>query len=213
LREIYTDAVEWPDSTLNQWVNDGLADYSNYFGLEETEVIATVCGLRRYDLACRRIISVIGVEYPEGQDPPRLLTYREASDPRGFYGGPYYGIIGNPPLSVVLGELPNGLDSISIRYLRVHDLVYSDADPLTIPIDHEELLVLYVAWQVMAEAHAQEVVTTDPQSLLLSMLSMDVQRAERLYRTKLGALMELRGSRNNTVALPALDRWQWDRWA
>ena len=185
IRERLADETQWPDATLNQWINDAIADYSVYFPSRETTAsIDCVADQIEYSLSSYTgIKAMIRVEYPGGEDPYELLAYRGETDPRGFYGcSGFYYVRGDPPLTLVLAEKPSSGETIEITYRAAHSYLSADDDVLTVCDEHLEGLVLFVWWKAAQELLAAE--AKDPQvtTLLLTQHDMMVYRAAREYR-------------------------------
>ena len=60
----------WAEADIEQWARDAIADYSEHFKETATATIAAATGDHDYDLPAR-LVDVISVEYPDGQDPGR----------------------------------------------------------------------------------------------------------------------------------------------
>ncbi len=175
----------WGDLQLNQWINDAIADYSNYFPRELSIDVPAVAGQREYDLSTYHPRGVLSVEYPAGEDPPSYLRRRSRLG-SGFWGGCYYDMIGD---TLILGMKPSAGETIRVRYLADHAYPDDDADVITVPDAHLELLVLFVRWAAAQELEALEAQNPDASTLMLNQLSLATFRTERAYRMKLNSLL------------------------
>ncbi len=186
IRERLTDQTVWTDANLNQWILDAIADYSIHFPRTDLEAtINCVDEQREYDLSSeltnpRRVLSV---EYPDGEDPPEYLTRRDTEDPRGFWGGEYYDIWGDPPDTLFIGEKPDDGEDIVVRYEGDHLYPTADGDTLTVPDSDLEALILFVEWKAAEHLLSEEMADPQTTTLLLTQYDMRVFRAQRAYRT------------------------------
>ena len=185
MRERLADATQWPDSTLNQWIEDAIAEYSVHFPRTDLEAtIDCVDDQREYDLSSEltRPQGILRVEYPSGEDPPEYLTRRSVDDSRGFWGGEYYDVRGDPPHTLFVGEKPDDGEDIVVFYDGDHLYPTDDADMLTVPDQHLEGLVLFVWWKAAQELLAAEAKDPQTTTLLLTQFDMLTYRAAREYR-------------------------------
>jgi hypothetical protein len=201
LREILPDLSQWPDATLNAWIDDGIQAYSAYFHLQaQVQVEVTSAGEREYDIltnlgALETFHGVTRIEYPMGQDPPRFLQKLAETSPN-FLGGPYYDVRGG--MTIVLGEEPALGESLVVWYLRDHVLPVMDGSTLSVPDSHLDALRLYVIWQAIRELEMGEALSPDSTSLLLSMYGLNAGRAERSYNSKIHELLRNSGQSGTT---------------
>ena len=186
IREILSDNVSWPDSSINAWINEALRDFSNYFPRITSQDINCTQDDRTYSLyECEGLREVLSVEFPQGDDPPRFVSRLSEKSPN-FIGGPYYDLpfIATPG-TIVLGEYPNTGDQIGVLFAGDHPLPTSDFISITVKERHWGALVLYVQWQAIRELEMDEAREPDDSNIVLSMLGLNSGRAERLYRSKL----------------------------
>ena len=201
--------ADFTDMQINQWVNDAIADYSNFFARRATEDITTLLNDRQYDLNAR-FINAVSVEYPQGDDPPSYLVrkdYRSA----GFWDADgYYDIVkrddeGNPS-EIWISEKPAAGETIRVEYTTDHDSLDSDDDFCAIPERHIELIALFVIWCAWQELAVSE--GTDPRSvnsLLVGQLQVNSYRAERSYRSAVKQMLE-------TASESGVLVWKMDKW-
>ena len=201
IRERLTDATVWTDANLDQWILDAIADYSIRFPRTDLEAtINCVDNQREYDLSSELTNprSILSVEYPDGEDPPEYLTRRRMSDPRGFWGGAYYTVLGDPPDTLFIGEKPDDGEDIVVSYKGDHFYPTQDSDTLTVPDAHLEGLVLFVRWKAAEHLLAEEAADPQTTTLLLTQFDMMAYRAERTYRVW---MKEVEGHRHGTSAI------------
>lgn len=207
VREVLVGEGQWPDATLNHWIEEAIRDYSTYFPRRMTATITAVADQREYSLSSYTgIQALISVEWPNGQDPPEYLARRNERDPRGFWGGLYYDVRGEDiPATLAIGQEPALGEDIDIVYLADQEVPDDDADVLTVPDRHLAVLVLFCKWravQELATAEARSPRTTGP---ALDILSIDAVRAEREYRARIQDFLQAGAGRSATVVWDLLD--------
>jgi hypothetical protein len=181
-----TYPVHWSDVKINQWINDAIADISNYFPRQATLSLSLTSGTQEYSLsATTNPRAILSVEYPDDQEPPEFLEQRNEHDKRGL-SGKYYAVRGVPPATIWLG--PNDWttgDTATVTYLADHSYPSDDSDTITIPDKIIELVVLFVRMVALQEVADEE--TQDPRTttLIVGTLGLNANRAEREYRTKI----------------------------
>lgn len=181
------EPVNWSDLQINQWVIDAIADYSNFFPRTLTKDITLSAGTHEYPFeGMTGVRSILRIEYPKSQDPKVYLERRDIRSPAGWHGKAVYDVLGDPPAILVLGpgNWATGAKT-AVTYLADHDYPDDDADAITVPDLHIELLVLFVRMAALQEAHHKETRNPMTNVLLVGTLSLDASRAEREYRTKI----------------------------
>jgi hypothetical protein len=184
IREVLSDRGTWPDATLNIWINAAIRDYNSYFQQVSSASIDCVASTRSYSLATLSgIQGLLQVEYPAGETPPRFLERRPETG--NFYGLPVYDLRGDPPATLVIGELPEAGETISVVYSLDYETVSDDSTALGVPDRHLDGLVAFVRWQAIQELEMSTAIDPDTKNLLLEELGVSVGRAEQLYRAKI----------------------------
>ncbi len=182
IRGALTDLSTWPDTKVNTWINEAIQDYSNYFPTQVEAYINCVTAQRIYSLsAYTGIMTVLQVEYPNGEEPPRFLLRRPETG--NFFNLPVYDLRGDPPTELVTGEEPTTGEKIRIIYNAQHAAVNSDSASLTVPDKHLEAIKLYVVWQAVKELEMNEQMDPDTKTLILNTLGINAYRSERSYNT------------------------------
>ncbi len=206
IRESLADTTQWPDATLEQWINDAIRDYSHYFPYIVEKTYSFTGAARSFTISSfsPAPLRVLRVEYPDGQEPPRYLTPLAMTDAK-FWDGPYYETRGIPPTSIFIGEeAANGEDAV-VRYQSIHTIPSGDASVLTVPDNHHEVLRLFCIWKAAEEIFLAEEIDPDTREFLVSQMGLNVISTERIYRNK---LEELRSTSTSEIA----SSWQMDRW-
>ena len=184
IRETLSDRGTWPDATLNAWINAAIRDYNSYFQQVSSASINCAAGTRSYSLsALDGMHGVLQVEYPAGETPPRFLDRRPETG--NFYGLPVYDLRGDPPTTLVIGELPEAGETISVVYTLDYDTVSDDTTALELPDRHLDGLVAFAQWQAIQELEVSTSIDPDTKNLLLAELGVSLARAEQFYRAKM----------------------------
>ena len=186
IREVLSDNIQWPDSTLNNWINDAIRDFSNYFSRAVATDENCVADQRIYSFSdFTGLREVVAVEYPNDQDPNRFISRLSEKSPN-FTNGPYYDLVGGtPPAALELGEYPKTGEQLTIDYLCDHTIPSTDFSSITVEERHWQALYLFVQWQAIRELEMDEARDPDDSNIVLSMLGLNSGRAERLYRAKI----------------------------
>lgn len=196
LRAGLPDRSLYPDYLIDQWIADGIREYSSNFPYRTWGVIMCDPGVRFYllndVLSLNAIIDVTAIEYPTGQVPRRFLS-RLDEHSEGFVGSPVYDVgsqdetisylYGTPQLYyIVLGETPAAGDSIWIEYETVHLVPTSDSIVISVPEHHLEIIRLYTMWRAAEFVETSEASGVDRKNI--TDLRMRTERAAGYYRTK-----------------------------
>lgn len=194
-------AGTWPQDTVEEWVIDGIRDYSQQFP-RTTDYTITVSGGspgHAFNMSLTTV-GVVLVEYPGDQDPPVYLKRRNRTHPQ-FYGTPgYYDWEPTNDQTVYpqlyLSEEPSDGEKITITLTTHHDVDLLSGEDLTIPAHHEGLIILFVLWQAFKERLSTQ--EQDPDTSLagnvtfLQQLVKGAEQAEAEYRRALARTMAAR---------------------
>lgn len=193
IRLILDDIGIWPDVDVQQWINDAITDYCNYFPEEYINDTTVLSASTVFDLPAAAI-GVTRVEYPVGATPPHFL-YRMRLDSPFFYNNyEVYDLVGDPPAQIKFGFVRAGNLHANITVLRTLTMPAADASDLGIPDSHNELLRIYVIWQAVRKLELAQAATPVTNTILLSEYGLDAGRLERLYQSKLQELLGGRAS-------------------
>ncbi len=182
IREVLADATQWPDATLNAWINQGIRDYSHYFPLAGTDAIPCATGDRTYALGatyCAGIISVTRVGYPQSAADPRYILRLDESSGL-FLGGPFYDLQGDPPNLLTIGESPTTGEYIDVQFTKVHKALGADADVTDVPDNHLEAISIFAIWKAAEEIFMTEEIDPDTKEFLVSQMGLNATRYERV---------------------------------
>ena len=170
---------------IEQWVRDAIQDYSQHFPRQSTETLNMSTGTCEYSLDITTQF-VLYVEYPDGKDPRQYLRRRNVLQPNfwtveGNYHVEYPNDPAAAPTLTVSSQVATGEDAI-VTYLHPHEDPATTATTITVPVQHEHLLVHYVLWRAVLQLKAaEEAAPTSNSSLLMSQLAINVDRARRAY--------------------------------
>lgn len=186
LRTVLQDKQVWRDSLLEQWIAAGLWLYSLEFPRQTTVTITCVDGQREYSLITAglplsNIIWLGRVEYPKGEEPPRLLSSMPETW-TAFYGGQYYDIR-EAEESLVIGETPSTGEEIYVGYATYRDDPVDDNSNLDIAEAHLDFLMLYVQWQAAEYVENEQSIAAELKSGALATAGLNAFRAERAFRS------------------------------
>jgi hypothetical protein len=178
---------QFSDLQVNQWINDSIAEYSIHFPRRlsvDLSIPAGAISLPLTSLAGYQ--QALHLECPLGQIAPSFLTRRSRHSGTAFTRGGTYDIelLENVPV-LHLGEAPGDACTARLAYAADHAYPQADADELSVPDRHLELLVLFVRLCVKQAQLAIEQASEEPGSYLIANLSFNVNKAEQEYRARL----------------------------
>jgi hypothetical protein len=187
-------AGTWPQATVEAWVLDAIRDYSQTFPMTSTctLVVGSVDPDHHFHLPID-IIAITHVEYPGLQDPPvfvkrRARTHSQFYGYEGYYDIQYFDDAQTPPI-IYLSQEPTIGQRINLTYKVAHLSTLDPGDSITVPEQHESILILYVLWQAFKERLSTE--EQDPDTTLagavtlLQQLVKGATQAEAEYRRAL----------------------------
>jgi hypothetical protein len=185
----------WSVDQLVKWINDAVRDYSQHFPHILTDEITVTNGTQEYDLAAN-FMGILSVEYPDGESPRQFLTRRPYTNGAGsdFWNlGGYYDILArtddaNAATIIFSGELTT--DETAVLEYKAHQALIDDANDVSgtvsVPAEHQHLLVKYVQWQATTQLQfAEQQSPTSNSSLLMAQLAQNARRLSLEYATAL----------------------------
>ena len=196
-----TAAGTWSQDVVEEWVIDGIRDYSQRFPRTDT-ISITMSGTdlgHEFDISTD-VIALVLVEYPGDEDPPVYLKRRPRTHSQ-FYGhqGYYDFHVTNDATEyavLYLSEEPSDGEKVYITYLCHHDVTLLSGDDITVPVTHESIIELYVIWQAFKERLSAEMQDPDKSLAgnvtLLQQLVKGATQAEQEYRRALQRAQEAR---------------------
>ena len=181
-----TGAGTWSTTTLEKWCNDAIRDYSQYFPRVKRTKTLISSATHEHSLPTD-FISLIMLEYPEGEDPPAFLERRARTHDQ-FWG--YEGYYDLEPRKDANDtgkfwtseETANG-EYFEITYYAPHDSSLASNSTVTVPTEHEFLIELYVIWTAFKERAATHLQDPDTTSdILQKMVNAEMQAHEEYRR-------------------------------
>jgi len=175
----------WSAADVEQWCRDAIADYSLHFHSGESATINCSAGDRQYDLPSR-LVDVVDVEYPKGQEPPQFLDRRPHTRPGFWDEDGYYDVLKHNDDTaadeLLISTIPGAGEQIEVRWTGRYDNSMLTTAAITVPVAHHHLLRNYVLWRATLQLKAaEEASPTSNSSLLMSQLAINVDRARRAY--------------------------------
>ena len=205
-----TAAGTWSQEQIEEWALEAIRDYSNYFPRRLQSTIATAAGDRQYDLPAGTL-ALLSVEYPTGQDPPEYLDRRPYTHPDFWIETGYYDFfLPHDPTDqgeLYISEKPAAGETITIHCTAIHDVTVASGDTITVPAQHEPILIEFVVWRAWLERLGKEQqAPTSNSSLLLNQYASNADRARRNYVQALGrARVQAAGESRRAP-------WKLDKW-
>jgi hypothetical protein len=182
-RVLLASTEDWPDATLDAFISDAIRFYSHEFPKRWRHTLPLVAGQQAYPLPAGAA-SVLSVEYPAGQRPPRFLERSSPWAPGFGAGAPAYalrgaddGAAGSEAGELLFAEAVAAGQEAVIEYFGLHALPQADGDPLTVPQAHWEALVAFVDFRCHWELETDEAATVTNISVILSQLGEEGRRA------------------------------------
>lgn len=205
-----TGSAVFTDSQIDQFINEAIKDISIHFPIRKTYAISTSANDRQYDLEAD-FISVVSVEYPSGEDPPRYLKRRSFTHLSFWQEDGYYDIIQrhsedatNQP-EIWISQKPGASETITVEYMGEHTLLSNPTDVTDVMSRHEPLIPLFARWRAWSELATSEGMNPDPIKLLSATQEVNARRAEQMYRN---ALREAEEAESATAVVPP---WRMDK--
>jgi hypothetical protein len=179
----------WPQTTIEEWCRDAVADYATHFMHVYTDTINCVTDQQYYGLQTLQR-GVISVEYPVGEDPPRYLKRRSVNHPKFWDEAGYYDVEDwrdhTKTDYLWISETPSTGEQIQV----IHNTMYVStnlypASVLEVPEEHEPLLLLFVVFRAHTERMSTESQHPDTTIRMLQQMKLAVQAAEYAYHQAL----------------------------
>jgi hypothetical protein len=189
----------WETAVVTEWVRDAIRDYSQHFKRTVTVAfeLSGQTGQHTFDLPAD-FISMIQVEYPTGEDPPTYLLRLNRRNPRFWTAAGFYdveitndaattdSVPDNPATFWISDEVVDG-ETMTWTYTANHDPTVTTTYHITVPAEHEPLLIAYVVWQALLERLAKEAQSPETSIGLFDQYATAAELAEAEYRRALAA--------------------------
>lgn len=171
---------------VKEWINFAIRDISKHFPRTIQYDISTTADVREYDLETN-IISVISVEYPQGEDPPQFLLRRSRTHPSFWIEDGFYDVFirhdqdSTYPPQLIISTKPADSETIRLEYKGEHNQLSASGDETTLLDRFTPLIPLFVRWKAWQELASSEGMDPDPIKLLSATQEVNAYRAERAY--------------------------------
>jgi len=112
----------WLQEKVERWLMDALRDYASHFSRDLTATTDCVAGQSEYALP-DMYKTILKVEYPAKEKPPKYLTRLSHLNPRFSSSGKYYDIVeslADAPATLLLSASPSLGEQIAISYTADH---------------------------------------------------------------------------------------------
>lgn len=184
-------AGTWTQDTIEEWILEAVREYSIHFPRLQIADLTTSAGIHEYDLPAD-YSAMLTVEYPLGEDPPHYLIRRDHRDPAFWQSDDYYDVPQIPgeiapvgedvaPAQIYISATPADGETIRVTYHAHHRLDLDSTDLLSVPREHEHILVLFVIWKAYNERLSTEAQSPDTTMGLLQSMRLLTQRAHEQY--------------------------------
>ncbi|MGD8626206.1 MAG: hypothetical protein PVJ34_16835 [Anaerolineae bacterium] len=195
-------AATWSQATVQEWITDAIKEYSTTFPRQLGTTVSTSADTHNYTLPSD-FLEMLLVEYPTGEDPPEYLERLNRKDPRFWHSDDFYDVEHKRDAQadgvLWISDDPAGTETVTLTYLGHHDLTLAADDSITVPAEHEHLLILWVVWRAHQEREADELQNPDTTIRMLHQMKLATEAAERAYYKALNEAKEQRSDGGWTV--------------
>jgi hypothetical protein len=184
------DGESWPDSTLDQWIIEGIKLYSAQFPRARAHTLTLTTGTQTYSLPAD-CMSLLWVEYPTSQTPRVFLTEVNLNSSL-FQNADYvYALepiatdsLEDAPARITFAQTVATSEYASLAYHGAWEWpqVSDDAALITIPQPHHECIIAFVEFRAHWMLEANIAVDVDNTSLTLSEMGQNARRAWNRYK-------------------------------
>jgi hypothetical protein len=203
MRTFVRSAADWSDGDLDRFIADAIRAYSAEFPRQWRHVLTLTTGTQSYALpGGHGFMGMVAVEYPTGEDPSRFLDLVDEWSPYFGGGGQAYALRSGPgddvtatadgdAGAIVFAETVVTGESAVLVYNGLHHIpaVGADTDIITVPERHFEAIAAFVEFRCHAELTADESVTPNETSIVLSMLGEQERRSWNKWREVMNRLL------------------------
>jgi hypothetical protein len=208
-------AGTWSQAIVEEWICEGIRDYNLYFRRTVTESLSILNAVdtRTLSRLCREVIHV---EYPTGDDPPTYLhrknryaaDFYDADDNFDFEPVGEFGLkgedVGNSPYLIFSFTLTAG-ETLTVLERAIHDAELDSGDQVTVPDEHQHLLILFTVWKAHSERVLTEAQNPDTTIRMINQMKQAAQMAEQDYRRAVKQAVETTAQGGWTAA------WRMDK--
>jgi hypothetical protein len=214
LRLALPDLTAWPNASLDAWVQDAIRFYSLEFPRRWRHTQSLTTGTQAYDLpGGHGFSSILSVEFPAGQDPPKYVAQVEEDSPQFASGGDFYALRGVSDAIadqkddtaagyIVFAQTVATGESANITYYGAHPLPTAGDDDaqITVPVAHWEALLAFVDFRAHWELETDEALSVSTVSIVLAQLGQEARRAWNRYKETIDRIRTLTGTPSTLVS-------------
>lgn len=193
-----TKEATWTQDVIESLVLEGIRDYSTYFQRHAQYLFweDLSAGQQTFELP-DDFREMLRVEFPINEDPPRYLKHRPITHPDFWTEPGYYDYHRQPDArtSDPANTLYISDDDLEVtQFLRItysaaHDTDLGSTDAISVPIEHEHIIELFVVWKAMVERTTFYIRTpiTEADVTIIQQMKLAAESAERSYRAAISA--------------------------
>ena len=193
----------WSQAVIEEWVTEAIRDYNNYF--HRTLTISQSIASDASTLTLSRMVrEILHVEYPAGNSPPTLLKRRsryaadfyQRDDYFDFEPVGEYGVTEDGGVSpyLVFSNNPTVDDTIVVLTRAIHEAELDSDELVTIPDEHQHLLVLFVLWKAHSERTITQAQDPDTSIRMIQQMKEAAKMAEADYRRAIELAQQTAGA-------------------
>lgn len=196
------NAGTWSQTIIEEWVCEGIRDYNSYFHRTTEDSYPITSNASTLSLG-NLVREVISVEYPTGDSPPTYLNrlsryhpdfYKRDDnydfEPVNEWGESVLLSAGTAPYLVFSSDVASG-ETVTVTTRSIHDPALLNSELVTVPDEHQHLLILFVLWKAHSERTISEAQDPDTTIRMIHQMKLAAQAAEQDYRRAVAATQEM----------------------
>ncbi len=196
----------WNKTVIQDWIKQAINDYSIRFPTETSTPITAVVGTYSYDLPAD-FLTVLSVRDATG-DTPDYYTQKDHSYPHFWEESEVYAIIEGHEVTAAQIWIPNSIaTTLTVEYNGRHDTGLSDGTVVSVPVQHHDILELYVLWKA-------GIARRDAAAIELENDDIEVKEYDQLKRTagsaRFNYFVAISQAMKYTAGKSAIVRWSND---
>jgi hypothetical protein len=186
-------ASTWPQAIIEEWVTEAIRDYNSYFRHTVTQNVVMASTGRTVDLS-QNTREVLSVEYPRDEDPPQYYPrmnryhpdfYKNDTnfdfEPVNEWGESVLLEAGTDPHLIFSADIDES-ETIRVVSRNIHETNLLSGTLVTVPDEHQHLLILFVVWKAHSERTITEAQNPDTSIRLINQMKQAAMMAEQDYR-------------------------------
>jgi len=210
---VISDSAEvvWSQMDVQEHVRSGIREYSKHFPRMLSLNIPAITDMHVYDLPAD-YFSMVSVEYPVGEEPPAYLIRGNSTTSYFWSSNICYDVLlhfsATDMDELTLSASTDAGKTIRIAYNALHLFDVPSNTTLTIPQEHEEIVIAYAIWMCWRQRLGEftKDAGSNSNTLLLDQIASNTDRAETAYRR----LLRDTSLQHEPSLYPIA--WQMDKW-